>query len=264
MEFTDFKELTKVLSSIPDIDLNTLTIITNLEDKGIDSKITTTLFNGPSGELLYRLPNNKVSKIAVHISAIKEEYKTSYKYHIFNCERLQQMRYDGKEEKYKSNSRTDGTFFMIMTNRQNQVSFRDFYPLQICSYCLKLYKNKYQTNFLNLEEYFRLEINNLTVWGNMPYDMEVAPQVYIKEWENISRTLKQKNNYRCERCNINLSNYPRYLHAHHVDMNVRNNHSENIKILCISCHGKEPNHIHVNSAPEWKEFMTLKQQGTII
>ena len=269
MKFTDFNELQKVISTIPDIDLTRITKLTEipdsvkeLETKGVDTDIGKILFNGPHGELIYQFPNGKVSKIAVHISAIKEQHINGYRYHIFNCETLHKMKYDGKEEKYKSNSRTDGTFFMIMADRNNRVK-KGFHSLQICTHCLKLYTKKYQGTPFDIQEYYASKINNLDIWSDMPYDMEVAPQVYIKEWNEISRNLKIKQNYRCERCNLNLSNHKQYLHAHHMDMNVRNNHSENIKILCISCHGREPNHIHVNSSPQWKEFMKLKQQGMI-
>jgi len=77
MKFTDFKELENILK----IDLTRLTKI-DLETEGIDVKIEEIPFNDQNGELIYILPNGKISKIAVHISEIKEKYKDSYKYHI--------------------------------------------------------------------------------------------------------------------------------------------------------------------------------------
>ena len=262
MNFTNFTALSNVISKIPDIDLSKITEI-NLENEGVDTDVQKILFNGPFGELLYILPNGKVSKVAVHISAIKDKYKNGYKYHIFNCETLHKMKYNKQEEKYKSNTRTDETFFMIMTDDANRVCFRDYYPLSICTHCMTLYSKKYQRNYIDMQEYYNSNFNNLDIWAEMPYDMEVSPQIYIAEWENISKDLKRKNNYRCERCNLNLTEHKKYLHAHHIDMNTRNNHSENIKILCIKCHGREPNHIHVNSSPDWKEFMNLVNHGVI-
>jgi len=262
MEFTDFKEFENIISNIPEIDLTKLTKI-KLKRKGIDVKIKEIPFNDQNGELIYILPNGKISKIAVHISEIKEQYKHSYKYHIFNCKTLQKMKYDDKEDRYKSNTRTDGTFFMIMTDRNNQISFRGYYALDICGYCRTEYRKKYNKDYTNLKEYYNLDLNNLDIWADIPSDMESAPQQYIKEWREIATNLKIKHNYICQKCGLNLKEYKKYLHAHHMDMNVRNNHSENIKILCIKCHGREPNHTHITSSQDWKDFMYLRDQGVI-
>jgi len=262
MEFSNFSELENIISNIEKIDLTKLTKI-KLNKKGIYVKIDEIPFNGKGGELTAILPNGEILKVAVHISTIKEKYKHSYKYHIFNCKALQDMKYKNLTYRYRSNSSKDGKFFMIMTDRYNQVSFRDYYHLDICGYCRTEYRKKYNRDYTDLKEYYSLELNNLDIWADIPSDMESAPQLYIKEWKEIAKNFKIKYNYICQKCGLNLKEYKKYLHAHHLDMNTRNNHSENIKILCIKCHGREPNHSHINSSQDWKDFMYLRDIGEI-
>jgi len=52
---------------------------------------------------------------------------------------------------------------------------------------------------------------------------------------------------RCERCQRHISLVPKQvLHIHHKDRNVHNNHSNNLILVCTSCHGK----YHTNNRPE--------------
>src|SRR5229473_1406916 len=46
----------------------------------------------------------------------------------------------------------------------------------------------------------------------------------------------------------------RFLHAHHIDADKSDNHSSNIKLLCIRCHALEFQHAHVKENPDYSLF----------
>ena len=61
---------------------------------------------------------------------------------------------------------------------------------------------------------------------------------YTIDWSMISRRYRATKVYRCERCNIDLSeaNAQRYLHVHHRSGLKTDNRPQNLECLCIRCH----------------------------
>ena len=62
---------------------------------------------------------------------------------------------------------------------------------------------------------------------------------YPPNWEEIARKIKEKNNWRCERCGIPDSHNPKdgnILTVHHLDGDKSNCEEWNLACLCARCH----------------------------
>ena len=61
---------------------------------------------------------------------------------------------------------------------------------------------------------------------------------YTKDWDNISKAYREKHNYTCEKCGLQIDDdYDRqYIHVHHINGDKLNNKESNLKCLCLYCH----------------------------
>jgi hypothetical protein len=55
---------------------------------------------------------------------------------------------------------------------------------------------------------------------------------------------------------VRRASHRKFLHAHHIDADKSDNHSSNIKLLCIRCHALEFQHAHVKENPDYSRFRT--------
>ncbi len=53
--------------------------------------------------------------------------------------------------------------------------------------------------------------------------------------KELKQQILERDNYTCQDPNCKIEN-PKRLHIHHIDYNKKNNNSENLITLCISCH----------------------------
>ena len=71
------------------------------------------------------------------------------------------------------------------------------------------------------------------MWNGYPYEFFL-----------VSKELKMKNNYTCQDCGVCLiirggrkrEGHRRYLHAHHINGDKKDNREINLRILCVECH----------------------------
>jgi hypothetical protein len=55
-------------------------------------------------------------------------------------------------------------------------------------------------------------------------------------WKQISEAVREKNNYCCNKCSLDLSDEKYFLEVHHIDKIKTNNQYNNLKPLCVLCH----------------------------
>lgn len=101
--------------------------------------------------------------------------------------------------------------------------------LELCGYC-KSYNSPSSTQ----EFYNELEENEEL---NQDQDIEVDIFGYVREWQRISQQYKNKKEYTCEKCSIQMVGIDkRYIHTDHKNGDKTRNVESNFECLCILCH----------------------------
>ena len=76
-----------------------------------------------------------------------------------------------------------------------------------------------------------------TVWFGAGVD-----NAYPSNWPEISSMYRIAHGYRCEQCGLDMSAYPNLAVVHHVNGSHPEVGPDNMKVLCVWCHSKQPNH----------------------
>ena len=87
---------------------------------------------------------------------------------------------------------------------------------------------------------------------SVPYPFDYQ----AKWWKKLSRWYRNQKDWRCEECQISLSNDPYYLHTHHI-RGTRYNKLKGLKALCVGCHAEQPGQHHrgLKDTEDYKNFM---------
>ena len=77
-----------------------------------------------------------------------------------------------------------------------------------------------------------------------------------KWWKKLSWWYRNQKGWRCEECQMSLSNDPYYLHTHHI-WGTRYNKLKCLKALCVGCHAEQPGQYHrgLRDTEDYKNFM---------
>jgi 5-methylcytosine-specific restriction endonuclease McrA len=265
--FTMFEELHSAVRSIGvNIVAHSNKLLQQLASEGILVEDEKSLIRTPSG-LYNMLPDGRVVKIILHITQkalfTKEipEIEECHRYHLFNCQTLEMMQSIGRSDRYRMASRGDGLFRYTITRKQRAVkeySGDQGAALSFCRNCLAIYNTRFNRQG-NRHFDLRRFIESNELHGDTTVrriDLDDVPNVYADDWAEISRRRKEVQNYLCEDCMIDLSSpeLRRFLHAHHIDGQKNNNVLANIRVLCISCHSKQPNHAHIRNDRSYGQF----------
>jgi len=182
---------------------------------------------------------------------------------VKECKHLQQMHRQGRSERYVMIQNKNGQFPCYARDDETRTidySKTILSRLRVCQGCIeklnyKGFKSKNSTDryefisnfnlseFLNNFEPFFIDQkyyrkNNMEQNGN-----------YSIDHANIREKLLQKTNYTCQgselktgKCDVQLKDHPEWLHMHHLNGRSGDNSPSNLKILCISCHQRQPKH----------------------
>ena len=214
-----------------------------LETGGIDVPFGDVVI-GPGGLLTY-----KGEQVLLYIR--REERR----FHIMDCNTLQEMRRKGVFEKYVIATRTDGLFLI---HRENSISGEieeDEVELKVCKNCLRMMnwrgyadtwsypkKKKIWIEF-DISDFFA---EYATVFQSLPNRKDTAPpDYYVSGWSRISLQYREKRNWTCENCGVNLQGYKKLLHCHHKNGVPSDNQEGNFQALCLICHSEQPFHYRV-------------------
>ena len=220
----------------------------------------------PDGTLSY-----KDRRVLLYIRDVSQ-YGGNYsdrRFHFADCAKLRQMRENLRFGRYVVASRDDGLFRLHYISSGRRTDKR----LDVCQFCLDRlnYKGFHRGMRLNIRmaavqhfsipEFFTTYPK--TLHHSMPaYTDQTAPtNDYSTDFSLISRAYRQKRNWTCETCGIQLSRdmMQRYLHVHHINGLKNDNRDENLKAVCIHCHGEEPSHGHVKAMLQYREFEPVWQ-----
>lgn len=207
-----------------------------------------------------KIPILKNRKVLLYLQDAKTYYTRwgSYpKYHVVDCKTLQKMRQDGHYDDYYATRRTDGKFLVYLSDSDELTPFE----LVVCRNCLTKLAQQYGAGvFLTEPKKFPLADWLETFDGHhrsTPAGSSHATFDYSSEaWRERSRSCRERAEWQCEQCGIDLESAPHLLHAHHK-WGTEYNKPEDLKALCIGCHAEQPGSEHqtLKSYPDYLQFM---------
>ena len=185
------------------------------------------------------------------------------KYHVADCEKLEEMRVKNRFQRYVITNDLSGEFPITgvdSTNRKKKIEGK--IRLNVCKYCLNyLNYGGYASNRGAKDEIFqRFDLNQFFETYNSFFPHKprryagASDGSYTTGWREISRSYRSSRNFICENCEVCLKGYEAFLHVHHIDAVKTNNNRTNLKALCMDCHRKQPHHEHMHVPHE-----TMKQ-----
>lgn len=166
------------------------------------------------------------------------------KYHFTKCTTLKNMFAGNKGNRYFMSQKIDGTFSYNIT-RENAVIYEsNEQTLNVCQNCLAVLKSithkTYSPESFKPDDVFNETVSKLRA-SEFDLDCLSVPNIYARDWGDISRRAKEHAGWTCKKCGIKPAKYD--LHCHHIDSNKANNRVSNLQVLCRSCHVKEHPHM---------------------
>lgn len=240
--------------------------------QGIEIQIDEVEFR--SGLLAY-----KGQQIVIYIKdhtrrhQVLENAAKGNKFHVRDCEVIQDMKKKKRYARYVATSRTDGNFFIDYAAEYGAPVEEKETKLLPCRVCLRElnyggykeggHRNSIVSNF-RIEDFFGLYS---TFFQQRPTKTDQNSNLtkYAEDWANISKRFRGSKNWICEECRVNCSDPEKrkYLHAHHINGDVTNNNFNNLKALCALCHSKQPSHGHMSvSSAVRGALLGLRQSQT--
>lgn len=174
------------------------------------------------------------------------------KFHFTNCEKMMEVRTANRlDKRYVMSSQSEDSFLLHIDRIPTKKT------LQSCLYCCKLVGLKTRITASQYIEKF-----GNTIVPSTEFNVHNAPNSnYTDDWHAISMQLRGEKNYTCEICKVNCSfiSLKRFIHVHHQDRDRTNNNLNNLLVVCIECHAKQPNHEHMMHHQDLITFRNIKQ-----
>ncbi len=177
--------------------------------------------------------------------------QTTYKFHVANCQTIENMKTTGRfNSRYVASTRTDGKFMVNRIQFGKVLEKEIWIEMNICKNCLgHLNYNGYTNNrdevfrSFSLEEFFE-KYGRTTVTRPEHTDLTAPTNTYSSHQRVFSRICRERAQWHCEECSINLSKLDarKFLHAHHVNGDKSDNRAVNLLALCVDCHQKQDRH----------------------
>ncbi|TYC49379.1 HNH endonuclease [Rhodobacterales bacterium] len=176
----------------------------------------------------------------------------SRRFHFAECSALSTMRKNNRFSRYHVTKRFDGKFNCTWYDPEKNEHGEVLSALKVCKNCLQevgwkkyneaLPKDKLKIwKDFDIPEFLRCYE---TVFYTRPErgDSHPVTPTYIRNWPEISKSFRAARRWRCDRCNVDLSDHRRLLHCHHISGDLGNNSPANLEALCVLCHAEEPHH----------------------
>ena len=182
------------------------------------------------------------------IEEVAENPERGKRFHVADCNTLNNMRAQGKFERYMVTNNTTGVFHIHGPSHTGLDGLQS--RLLVCRNCLsKLNYGNYRHadknsiwHSFSLDDFFE---KYSTCFRHLPKRPNRRNE-YAKDWHDISARVRQRQAFTCECCAVNLSQHRHLLHVHHINGNKWDNSTQNLQALCFDCHRKQPMHEHMH------------------
>ena len=173
----------------------------------------------------------------------------NYKFHFRWCQTLKQMDNQGRIERYRAKYDICDPVFKVNDNKNNA-------QLKVCLNCCNDFRRKGKTVYA----FFNARGNDIMEKFDMPSFFEEfgiidlprskhpgGPDTYLANWSKISLQEKEKAGWQCQGANHigdrNFRNDTKNLHVHHKNGVKSHNVSDNLEVLCRTCHAERHPHM---------------------
>lgn len=114
-----------------------------------------------------------------------------------------------------------------------------------------------------VREYLDENDGNLTVMRHLPKTLAQNAKNggYTDDFPEISRSLRAEHNWKCTKCDVDMSDNKAGLHTHHISGVKSDNSRGNLMVLCALCHkGIDSHHATMHVKKSIESFI-LAQRG---
>jgi hypothetical protein len=232
----------------PDIEFDTLLSTAGIEIDLTEVEALDGLLNYRGRQVLLFIPDH-----SFRLEDILARPETGNKFHIADCNKLEEMRAKNRFERYKVTNNISGVFDIFGTPKTTQIT-EGKARLNVCKLCLnKLnYKGASNENVQgrnNIVDEFGLDEFFSTYSSLFKYypktDIRDVKKGYSKDWDVVSLKVRKDVNYCCSNCNVSLVDHKKLLHTHHLNGEKGDDSPSNLIPLCADCHRKQPFHGHM-------------------
>ena len=197
------------------------------------------------------------------------------RYHLCNCRTWRDMKAKGRSDRYVASTRVDGYFELDVYIASLEKSRKQLEQLKVCQNCLDhLHWNGFTNDgslgsaerarhvaSFALAEFFE-HFNRSMVREKPKWTPSTMPSAsYSDDFDEISSRARATAKWRCQVTDcgrlLAASWQRRYLHVHHRNGVRGDNSPENLMVICLECHAKQPGHEHMRNSRDLHEFRQL-------
>ena len=166
-----------------------------------------------------------------------------YKFHICSCRTIEEMMKAKRFARYVVSTRNDGMFVINSYDIEtgNRIENRKIAKLSVCKNCLMELKFNGYSDHSNdrqiyqsfrIDEFFRIYASDFKKKPGYT-DKDAPPNEYSKNFEQISYSFRDINDWKCSCCHVNLRDDKDLLDTHHINGIKSDNSWGNLQSLCI-------------------------------
>ena len=198
------------------------------------------------------------------------------RFHVADqCPTLEEMRAKNRYDRYVVTNRKDGQFLVDAVDSFNGSIEEIEAPLKVCMNCLKTldYGEYTSLGYQQRREFWSaFSIKGFfeefsTHFRNTPKytDKTSPPSCYSNNWKEVSEKYRERADWKCDCCGVDLSIHKNLLHVHHKNGVKADDLTHNLRALCALCHRNEPSHqrMYVSAANAKIIRQTRLSQGAI-